>query len=188
MGLFNFFKKNQTEAANQNLTAENAALPDIPKDIFVEDRQPGSTEALINSNLTPIGIDSIYAFLQGDYENKGFNDALTNPDDSYKKDNILLIRHDFQILLERVKTYYEDLLKEIDFHISSRSRAGLIDLVEELQTRRQMVVEHESKVKTLFEEMSTGDGVFQRVILSYQRGFMRGLSALSKSNVLNKKL
>jgi len=28
----------------------------------------------------------------------------------------------------------------------------------------------------------------QRIILSYQRGFMRGLSAITQSNVLNKKI
>jgi hypothetical protein len=99
---------------------------------------PGMPVSLTGSDLSnnpAKGLDAIYAFLQCDYESKGYNDALTNPDESYRNDNINLFRQDLQILIERTITWYETLLKETDFHISSRSRAGLIDLVEELRIR-----------------------------------------------------
>jgi hypothetical protein len=79
-------------------------------------------------------------------------------------------------------------MKELDFHISSRSRAGLIDLVEELKTRKEMVLEHVAKVQEIKKEMEDTNSMTQRIILSYQRGFMRGLSAITQSNVLNKKI
>lgn len=189
MGLFSFFKRNQPQTATLNGHSLNGnGHIEIPKEIFIEDRDPQEQAISLHSNGETKGIESIYAFLQADYESKGYNDALTSPDDSYKADNIRLIKWDLQILVQRVNTYYEDMIRELDFHISSRSRAGLIDLVEELKTRKEMVHEHMEKVTQIEKEMETGTGMTQRILLSYQRGFMRGLSALTQSNVMNKKL
>lgn len=139
---------------------------------------------MISSNGTK-GLDSIYAFLQNDYETRGYNDALTNPDESYKNDNISLIQHDLMILIERTATYYETMLKETDFHISSRSRAGLIDLVEELKIRKEITMDHLEKVKQIKAEAQNSGNASQRIVLSYQRGFMRGLYAISQSKLFN---
>lgn len=131
------------------------------------------------------GLDAVYAFLQYDYESKGYNDALTNPDESYKADNIKLFHHDLMILLDRTAVYYDGLLKQLDFHMSSRSRAGLIDLVEELKIRKEQTLDHIARLKALKEEAVAGSGITQRIALSYQRGFMRGLSAISQSKLFN---
>lgn len=140
-------------------------------------------------NLLPAGgtkgLDAIYAFLQYDYESKGYNDALTNPDESYRNDNTRLIQHDLMILIERTETFYETMLKETDFHISSRSRAGLIDLVEELRIRKDVTIGHLEKVRQIKAEAAAGGGASQRIVLSYQRGFMRGLYAISQSKLFN---
>lgn len=185
MGLFDFFRKNQSQSVTPVTIQEH---PEISKELFIEERDPHEQPSIIQSNGVANGIDAIYAFLQADYESKGYNDALTNPDDSYKTDNIKLIKLDLQILTQKVNTYYEDMIRELDFHISSRGRAGLIDLVEELKTRKEMVLEHMSKVTEVKKEMESDTGMTQRILLSYQRGFMRGLSALTQSNVLTKKL
>jgi hypothetical protein len=189
MGWFTFFKNNAPGAnssSNGNGTFE-ADAPDVSKEMFTDEADPEAATSLHSSGPAR-GIEAIYAFLQSDFEAKGYNDALTSPDDSYKADNIRLIKMDLQILIQKVNTYYEDLMKELDFHIQSRSRAGLVDLVEELKTRKQMASEHMAKVAGISSEMQLGSGMTQRIILSYQRGFMRGLSALTQSNVLNKKL
>lgn len=185
MGLFDFFKKNQPQTVT---TVPMQQQPEISKELFIEEKDPNEQSPIIQSNGVANGIEAIYAFLQADYESRGYSDALTNPDDSYKTDNIKLIKLDLQILIQKVNTYYEDLIRELDFHISSRGRAGLIDLVEELKTRKEMVHEHMSKVAQVKNEMEAASGMTQRLLLSYQRGFMRGLSALTQSNVLTKKL
>lgn len=131
------------------------------------------------------GLDAVYAFFQNDYESKGYNDALANPDESYRTDNIKLLNHDLFILIERTSTYYEDLAKEVEFHISSRSRAGLIDLVEELKIRMQIINDHREKLKAIKEEALSGTGAIQRIGLSYQRGFLRGLSSISQAKIIN---
>jgi hypothetical protein len=150
-----------------------------------------SPTSLAAGNLTRLpelaekGLDTVYAFFLNDYESRGYNDALANPDESYKSDNIKLLNHDLLILIERTSSYYEDLAKEIEFHISTRSRAGLVDLVEELKIRKQIINEHREKLAEIKKEALTGTGAIERIGLSYQRGFMRGLSSISQAKVLN---
>jgi hypothetical protein len=168
-----FSRKNEAEAATGSGTSKETPAGGNPGLISID----GSR-----------GLDAIYSFLQFDYESKGYNDALTNPDESYKSDNIRLFHHDLLILIDRSTIYYEGLLKEIDFHISSRSRAGLIDLVEEMKIRKELVLDHITKVKALKEEAVSGGGATERIGLSYQRGFMRGLSAISQSKLFNRNL
>ena len=152
--------------------------PDLPKVL------PESTSLSLPA-AGDKGLDYVYAFFQNDYESKGYNDALTNPDESYKNDNIRLLNHDILILIDRTATYYEDLAKEVQFHINSRSRAGLIDLVEELKIRMQIINDHREKLNAIKEEAAAGTGAVQRIALSYQRGFMRGLASISQAKVFN---
>ena len=168
MGLFNFFRKNGQQAANNN-------------------GSPVGNEGMtmIASNNVK-GINAIYAFFQDDYETRGYNDALTNPDESYKSDNIRLFNHDLLILIDRSANYYDNFLKELDFHISSRTRAGLIDLVEELKIRKDIISDLLEKIKVIKDEALNGTGSTQRIALSYQRGFMRGLSAISQSKMFKR--
>lgn len=184
MGLFNLFKNNQKQLKpNENQIALPAS--DFPAEITSGENNHGKA-AVFNGEAK--GIESIYSFLQSDFEIKGYNDALTSPEDSNKKDNMRLIQLDLEILIEKVDTYYKDSLREIDFHVNSRTRAGLIELVEELKTRKEMVLEHMIKVDDIKKEMQTNSGMTQRIVLSYERGFMRGLSALTQSKIINRKM
>lgn len=173
MGLFSKFRKHNQEDTVNKTGEQEEISKGFPS---------GKSSVSINGSK---GLDAIYGFLQYDYESRGYNDALTNPDDSYKSDNIKLMNHDLLILIDRSSSYYEDLLKEVEFHISSRNRAGLVDLVEELKTKLQIINDHLQKIKIIKEDAVKGEGSTQRIALSYQRGFMKGLSAISQSKVIN---
>ena len=175
MGLFDFFRKKQPVES----TATNA-VPEIPRDLFVEDRD--FVEA---DKKKDVGIESVYNFLLEDFEVRGYNDAMTNPDDSYKSDNLKLLAQDLDILIQKVDTYYKDRLKVVDFHIASRGRAGLVDLVEELKTQQETLVDHMAKIEIIKQDNEKKLGATQRIMLSYQRGFMRGLSTLTQSKLFN---
>ena len=135
MKLFNLFRRNKPSKINEN--NHDNGQNDISRNLFIEERDPlENAEMIMPPGSAGKGIDEIYAFLQEDYELRGYNDALTNPDESYRTDNINLLKFDLNIVIQKVTTYYEDMLKELDFHISSRGRAGLIDLVDVLKTRK----------------------------------------------------
>lgn len=166
---------------------KNGKVPDVvsgdPKGIPADLSKPGMKNSEFFPGDGTIGLDAIYAFFGDDFESRGYNDALTNPDESYKNDNIRLFNHDLLILIDRSSNYYDNFLKELDFHISSRTRAGLIDLVEELKIRKEIVKDLSEKIRIIKEETQSGAGSAQRIALSYQRGFMRGLSAISQSQI-----
>lgn len=189
MGWFNFFsKKNGVEVKNAaNNGISTSTDPDFPREALGEGDfklQQGSLAA----NGLGNGMEQIYNFLQADYESKGYSDALVNPDNSYKTDNIRLMQLDLKILIDKTNTYYENLISELNLHIVIRTRAGLIDLVQELENRKILVEDHQKKLVELKESMNDDNGMCQRIILSYQRGFMKGLSALTQSGILNRKI
>ena len=190
--MFDFFRRNQIDtvplnghgapSVNGTETLEEVT---IPKHLFVEDSEPsGSNSAIATKEVA--NIDAIYGFLQNDFESKGYSDCLVSSDDSYRASNIDLIKTDLRILIERVNTYYEDLIAAIDIHIKSRGRAGLIDVVEELTARKAMIVEHMKKVREIEADIPEMKGLVSKVVLSYSKGFNRGLATLTKANLLNK--
>ena len=182
MGQLKLFGRRKHEEASAV-----TAVPALPG----SDLLPAAGQAASLMSLNPGdgegGINEIFAFLQADYESRGYNDALINPDESYSTDNAVLLHHDLMILIDKSVTHYEGLLKEIDFHIGSRSRAGLVDLVEALRIRKEIVTDHLARVRQIREEAVGGTGVTQRIALSYRRGFMRGLSAITQSRVFSKR-
>jgi hypothetical protein len=174
MGALRLFKRKNNQNQGQQTEGHDIATTSHTAGINAGYPLPGEK-----------GLDAVYAFLLSDYESRGYNDALANPDESYKSDNIKLLNHELFILIERTSTYYEDLARETEFHINTRSRAGLIDLVEELKIRMQIINDHRSKLAEIKKEALGGTGTIERIGLSYQRGFMRGLSSISQAKVLN---
>lgn len=182
MGLFSFFRKKSK--------IENAADVQetiVPKDLFIDESDPVRV-AMGNAGDGMKGIEAVYSFLQADYEGRGYNDALTNPDDSYKADNLTLLRQDLVIIIQRAETWYESNLRELDFHIETRGRAGLIDIVEELKMRRELVLGYLEKLGRIRTDAMNRDGLTERISLSYRRGFTRGLAAITQSRVLSQRL
>jgi len=78
-------------------------------------------------------------------------------------------------------------MKDIEFHIHSRERAGLVDLVDELRIKQTDLGDHIEKVKTFEQALQTGTGLCERAILSYKRGFMKGMASITQAYLLTKK-
>ena len=102
-----------------------------------------------------------------------------NPDNSYSEDNIKLLHYDFQVLIKRAYKTYEDYIKDIEFHIESRQNAGLIDTVKLLETTLIKTQDSIEEVKQIEVDFDNNTGLTERIALSYKRGFMRGLAAMS---------
>lgn len=171
MGLFTLFKKRKEqpllEPTVESLSQETESSKDIPAESQ--------------------GIHRIYHFLQADFEHKGYQDALISPDESYRNDNIRLIKYDLEILIHQVNTYHESLMKDMEFHIHSRERAGLIDLVDELKIKQTDLLAHMDKVQELASSLKLEVGLCERAILAYKRGFMKGMASITQAYLLNKK-
>lgn len=130
----------------------------------------------------------LYQFLDVNYELKGYNDSLVNPDTNYLSQNIDAIKNHLFRTIKKVKTYYEDFIIEVDFHIESRSRNGFVEMVEELRMKRKKAEEHLKKINEIEENAHKDSGECQGIFLSYTLGFQNGLAAISQNSILNRKL
>ncbi|MFD1770560.1 hypothetical protein [Sphingobacterium suaedae] len=171
-------KKNDAAVSTEGMTQASASV--------LETKVDHSTlnGASVHGNQ---GIFLIYNYLQQDFEAKGYDDALVSPDEGYKNDNIRLIRYDLEILIHQVKTYHDSLMKDMEFHIQSRGRAGLVDLVDELKIKQTDLHAHMEKVHEFERSLQSDSGLCERAILAYKRGFMKGMASITQAHLLSKR-
>ncbi len=175
MGLFQFFNKNREikEEYKQDVIEVTEAQ-------FVDKSEPDEEE----TKTLLYDLNEIYDYASIDFEYRGYQDALTNPDTSYKEENIDLLLMDLEIRIQRSLLYYSNLLKDLNFHILSRKDAGLIDTVKQLESQKDKTLEFSNQVNSLNKDFQNNDGLSKRILLSYKRGFNRGLASMS-TNLLN---
>lgn len=174
MGVFDFFRRKPV-----------VEQPTVEQNVLVED---ANEEKPVNNIVTITygtgkAIDLIYNFLKDDYESKGYDDALTNPDSSYKEMNKAMIKSSLEVKFKQVRRRYEDDLRTIDFHINSRKEAGLIELVKELETKKEILLQHVKELNTMEQDFMNEAPYMMGMLFSYERGFLRGLAALSLEQI-----
>jgi hypothetical protein len=183
MGLMNLFRgKEKTMEGN---IGEKENLPEIKEDVFIENTEPTEQE---NTTYTvefgsKLPIDVIYGFLKEDYENKGYKDALTNPDKSYKDLNLSIIKSNLEVKFKQVMLRYDDMLRDINFHIRSRGEAGLTDIVEMLKSKKETYERHLEDLKQMKQDLAKEELYMIGMFKSYESGFTRGLASLSLQNL-----
>lgn len=183
MGLFSFFNRNGKNA--QNGLEENFA--EIREDTFIEKEnlENGAIKGSPQRQIQ-LGINQLYDFLDKNYESKGYDDALVNPDTTHMEQNITALKNDLERVIRKVKTFYEDYIREINFHISSRSRSGMIDTVEELTVKKEIAEDHIKQVVEIEDQAKNNQGVGFGIVISYSRGFKNGLAAISHHEILKR--
>lgn len=181
MGLFGFLNR-KNGMANQPTTSEP---PD--KSNGLGGKEDKDLVGEISAN-TFTGINVLFEFLERNHEGKGYDDALINADATHLDQNTEALKNELARTIRRVKTFYEDFIKEIDFHIASRSRSGMIDTVEELTMKKEIAQSHMQKVLEIEDDLRNNKGDSQGIIMSYTRGFKNGLAAISHHSILNRKL
>jgi hypothetical protein len=189
MGLFSFFnrKSDRLKGTGAPAPANTPGLPDIPEHVSVEKNKPAeSTKAEKPAPSVDNGINALFQFLERNHEAKGYDDALINPDTTHLNQNIEALKNDLSRTIRKVKTFYEDFIREINFHISSRSRSGMVDTVEELMVKKETAEDHIKQVKEIEEQAKNNEGLGQGIIISYTRGFNNGLAAISHHSILRK--
>ncbi|MCX7987036.1 MAG: hypothetical protein N2662_08865 [Bacteroidales bacterium] len=180
MGFLNKLFGKKEDAQN------NQQTPEIPKEIFVKDEDESMLK--ISNEPTVVTINEVYQFIRQDFETRGYQDALVNEDEKFKNEGIEMLKSELKILLTQAANYYNLELNNLSYHIESRSRAGLIDMVEQLNTRKQFIEGLQAQIHQLNKDLDNNEGMPMRMIYSYTRGFLKGLTAISDSEILNKKI
>jgi hypothetical protein len=195
--MFNFFKSagrngNTTENLNGHSPVATPPLSEIEERVFIE--AAGVPAAPPAGNFTekaaaPVdyNIGVLFAFMDRNHEAKGYDDALLNPDSSHLDQNREALKNELGRTINKVKTFYEDFIQETEFHILSRGRSGMVDMVEELEMKKKIALGHVEKVREVEESLGHEDGDCKGILISYTRGFKNGLAAISHHHILTRR-
>lgn len=172
----------------KNEIQQKTTPPEIPESIFVEYEKPKPKVSMeTNSQQEVDDIQMIYRYLQQDLEKKGYEHALMNPDMSYMQEHVLYLQNELSLLISKVNTYYKNYLRQIDFHIDTRKRHEMVEMVDELLTHKANIEDEMRLVSAIEEDAKKGNGITQNVVLSYKRGFKNGFAAITYGTILNRK-
>lgn len=188
--MFNFLKRDYkngagTPTSNGQHANPSLAHPEVEERVFIEPVAPQHQIAEQPAFDHHIGV--LYAFMDKNHEIKGYDDALLNPDASNLNQNLAALKSELIRTLNKVKTFYEDFIQETEFHIISRSRSGMIDMVEELEMKKKIALGHIDKVKAIEADTAHEEGDCKGILISYTRGFKNGLAAISHHHILSRK-
>jgi len=186
MGLFSFFNRKNGNAVHLNGADSAHKISENAQGVFVETDKGLNADSAENNHSSEHGINLLFHFLEKNYEKKGYDDALMNPDNTHLEQNIAALKNELERTIRKVKTFYEDFIREINFHISSRSRSGMVDTVEELNAKKETAESHIRQVLEIEQEANENRGVPQGIVLSYTRGFRNGLAAISHHSIMNR--
>ncbi len=143
------------------------------------DGKVANSDLVLIKYVTGMPIDMIYHMLEEDNESKGYEDALANPDISYKEMNLSIIRNRLELKFQQVLLSYENDLQNIEFHINSRAEAGLVDVVRVMKIKKNTMQEHVNRIKQMEQDFQNKVAYTCSMLLSYEKGFQKGLAAVS---------
>ena len=175
MKLFNLFKKSTTTTSVENDT-------DLPELNEEENLSTLNHKDYITIKYgTGMAIDVIYNYIEHDYEQDGYNDAMVSSVAEYciQKENIIL--NNLQQLINRVQLRYKGEIKEIDVRIANAQALFALASVSLLSARRDMINEHIEEIRKMEEKLQTKAPEMMTMIDSYRRGFMKGCAAQTEN-------
>lgn len=188
MALFDFLRKKQNHELNANESNESEEDKSkeetiIDRNLFIKEPNRSSDESNEDSSTA---WKRIFNKIRKDFESEGYNDALSTADVKYRNDNNEILKLNLLVDIEEAEVEIKEYLKELDFHIKSRAKAELLDLVEELESKKVIYEERLEKLKEIKSDLKNDSGIPNRMLLAYNRGFNKGMAALSVANVINK--
>lgn len=180
MGFFSSFFKNEQQPISEE--EEKKVLPEIKREDFVNDSDPNDDQEIVYIKYgTGMPIDAIYIYVEKDYEQAGYDDAICNPDSSYKESRKIIIRSGLNRRFEQVRLRYKNDLREIDVQIATLEQQGMMNTSSFLNARRETYSEHLAKIDEMEQKLEKNDIQLLSMLDSYDRGFLRGLAAISQT-------
>ena len=187
MSIFSFFTKQKGQQSapaleSETTSKETANLPEIKKEDFVDDSEPEPESNYVTIKYgTGMPIDAIYAYVKDDYEQMGYDDAMCNADIQYKESKKEIIINKLKVLFEQVRLRYKGDIRDIEVYIDTVEAQGITSTASTLKARKETFNEHLRKIDEMEESLDKGEKKMLNMVASYERGFLKGVSAKSES-------
>lgn len=172
MSLFNFFRRNGSNANAVNVTPvaeevkENASKVDAS--LFVDYNQPEKPASRRNVN------NPIQAFLDQNFDWIGVNDGYSNPQAEYMENRIKLFKADFRLAVDKALDEKRTALAELRIHaIRTQGLSQVMEAQVNEKIKQLEALIHELDVQKILSVEN--EGMIASGIHNYKIGFIRGL-------------
>lgn len=163
---------------NRNLQPADApvtaVLPEIRETDFVDHSEPAS---YVITYGTQMPIDAIYHYIDQDYEPQGYDDAMSSNDASYKEKKMNYIRDGLLRLFDQITLRYRNDLRDLEVEIKMLAEQGLTNMAARVEARKDTFIEHLNTIAEMQQALDADDPKMLSMISSYERGFLKGLTA-----------
>lgn len=182
MKIFSFFRKTNPSGNPHEPIATQAITGDSTTENALKEEP--SVKMISITYGTGMPIDIIYAFVNHDYEQEGYQDALVNPDAGYCTAKESMIQNQLQQLFRRILLRYRDEIRGIDVQIANAKSLFALTSASMLEARKETCEEHIAEINQMIEKSNAKSPEMMTMIESYRRGFTKGCAAQT-ANFLN---
>ena len=175
MKLFNIFKRTKPQTLANPAELGDSVGIDSPT---LSSTNNSSNEEIITIQYgTCMPIDVIYDFINHDYEQDGYEDALINSDAEYCLAKEKIILNKLNQLFSRVLLRYRGDIRNIDVQIANAKSLFALTSASMLDARKETCIEHINEINEMIEKVQAKSPDMMTMIESYRRGFMKGCAA-----------
>lgn len=177
MSIFNFFRRNDNENQAITLPLPTAEVAGTDKEESVSTSSNTTVKKpLTVSWATGWPIDVVYGYLNKDYEQKGFDDAMVKNDLAFRDLNADIIRNKILMVIREIKLSYDVRRRDLQTRIDNCNDAGLLTTSAELQNSMSIIDTHKEELQQLEASFRNNSGKDSIPVKSYTCGFLRGIA------------
>lgn len=177
MKLQNFFRSTKNKSSEQNLPEITAT--DEKTMIQEPEKSDTSKNTYTVSSITGWPIDIIYGYLHKNYEEQGYNDAMTNCNLSFRDMNIEIIRNKILMAFREINLKYECMRSGLQTRIDASNAACLLTTSAQLENQMAIIKSHKEELRQLEADFRENTNEASIPTMSYETGFMRGISSIA---------
>lgn len=145
---------------------------DTPKDT----EQPIQQDAPDFNYKIGFPIDSIYSYIEKDWEMQGQRDCIVNSDISNMKTKANAIEQGLLRRIELVTLEYTHRIRVCQSNITALEEIGSTMTVSTIKSRIETYIEHLNKIKEIETKFRNNDPSLRTMTESYERGFRNGIA------------
>lgn len=178
MGIFSrlFGRKKEEQQSETSETLNENVLQEDSADTANENASTESRTKYhwVNTD-TGFPIDEIFVLVRANYEKRGYDDAMRNPDGNYMKAGSAKIISELMARINQVTLIYEKFLSDVNVQIQILEEQGLLDMKKTLMSKQLLYEKHLVRLKEMKEIAEKRDSEMMGMVQSYERGFQSGI-------------
>lgn len=155
---------------------KNTQIEQVPKERHIPTRQDFVDDSHPNDGISKVfNLDRLLTHCSQDFEALGYSDAELSPNTSYRDETVVTLLGSLDIMVDRTEQHYLDVISKTTHQIGIMNNIGNLDMESALRLNKDRYEEQLEKVY----EVKKGGEMKNRIKVSYNRGFNRGLTIVA---------